>query len=161
MTYTPPARSMLDVQIKGSQWQGDAVDVLGTGKPEVDPTVRSARLGLTSVPALSLGLEHRMIQRRRAGRATVIGLYLAVWGAVGQQWQWQWMGAATTCGCGRWTHGAREPGRHGHTRTRGRPLFAARTVQQDVLEGERVLHKMVRCCASRCLPREGENSRVQ
>jgi hypothetical protein len=58
LAYTPSLLPVLDLQLSGARWQGDAVDVFGGGKTERDPTVVSAKVAYTPVPLITAGLEH-------------------------------------------------------------------------------------------------------
>jgi hypothetical protein len=61
LAYSPARLPALDLQLTGSRWDGQAVDVFGTGQTERDPTVYSAKIGYSPVPLISLSLEQSRV----------------------------------------------------------------------------------------------------
>ena len=62
LAWTPRAFDIFDLQAKGSRWEGEAVDVFGTGQTTKDPTVWSLKASLQPVPAFGVSAEHRKVE---------------------------------------------------------------------------------------------------
>jgi hypothetical protein len=58
IAYSPAALPAFDFQLKSTWWQGDRVDVFGSGDTLKDPHVWSAKLSYTPVPLFGISLEH-------------------------------------------------------------------------------------------------------
>lgn len=61
VTYTPAKLPALDLQLAGSRWNGDAVDVFGSGQTERNPIVFAFKAGYTPVPLITASVEHSRI----------------------------------------------------------------------------------------------------
>jgi hypothetical protein len=61
LSYAPARLPALDLQVTGSRWDGQAVDVFGTGTTERNPLVYSAKLGYSPVPLITAGVEHSRV----------------------------------------------------------------------------------------------------
>lgn len=141
IAYTPRWLPAVDLQLKGAQWKGAAVDVFGTGDAERDPTVWSAKLGLAPVPAVLVGLEHSRI----AGGAEDLRLSLTWTHRFGLSVLEQWTPGNTAMRNDLRQRALmpveREKRIVMETRERyAEPLFAAEAMQATVLEGEAFDH---------------------
>jgi hypothetical protein len=58
LAYSPVRIPGLDLTVKATKWQGQSVDVFGTGQGIEDPTVLSAKVAFNPVPLFGVSLEH-------------------------------------------------------------------------------------------------------
>ena len=59
-TWTPASLPGLDLQLKGTRWNGDQVDVFGGGGTyHQDPTVWSSKISWTPISLITASLEHK------------------------------------------------------------------------------------------------------
>lgn len=59
--YTPARLAAVDLQLAGSRWKGDEVDVFGSGQFERDPTVLSFKAAYTPIPLVTASAEHSRV----------------------------------------------------------------------------------------------------
>ncbi|BCT93548.1 hypothetical protein LYSHEL_25720 [Lysobacter helvus] len=58
ITYSPSKLPGLDLTLKGTWWQGERVDVFGTGNTLENPNVWSAKIAWSPVPLIGVSVEH-------------------------------------------------------------------------------------------------------
>lgn len=146
IAWTPQPLSILDLQLKGARWQGDAVDVFATGQTEIDPTVWSARATVRPVSALRLGFEHsRIIGGAQDFQASLT--YVHQFGVpLAQQWRWNGNGGGpgNDLASRALLPVEREKRIVMDTREKdASPLFAVGALQANVYEGEAFEHAVV------------------
>jgi len=61
LTWMPAAVPGLDLSIKGTWWQGEQVDVFGTGQAFENPNLFTARIGYSPVPLFGVSLEREKV----------------------------------------------------------------------------------------------------
>jgi hypothetical protein len=144
LAWTPAAFDILDVQAKGSRWQGDAVDVFGNGQTERDPTVWSLKASLQPVPAFGISAEHRKVEG--GGTDSIVALtYTYRFGqAAAQQFVAASKGQRNDLRQRALLPVEREKRIVMETRERYvTPAFAAASVSLSTLEGQALVHALL------------------